>query len=409
MRKLLKKCLLSSLFILGLLPVNAQVNLLRDGSFEDTTAVWQDYTGKGCLTKWSGLDSNDNRHGWALMSYLRIKDVGSLKLPKNGHVSQDAYSSNNIIWLTSWCPTCATGPLGRSVMRAKLRQQLTAGKQYCLVAHAVAFDFNGSHYTNGLGVYLDDGGLDTMVTKHNDFTGTYDFVTPQFQAPTVITDTIEWTVFRSTITATGTETFFTIGNFQSDSGTLKVAYYNGTCPACNDYGIDAFSLIPLDLNNWLHDTFTTVGDSVWVGLDKYDYFEGQWYNTSMQKISKAPGFWFTPTTSAPTMFIHEVDVCGAMKKDTCYVYVYPSLIENGAVKSEGAMRVWPNPSNGVFTVEVNNKLIGTPLQIINVAGKLVYTCTAAKKTEVDLSGLPKGIYTIRAGGVVSKILLSHDE
>jgi hypothetical protein len=407
MKKLLKSCLLSSVLLVCAPSINAQVNMLLDGSFEDTTSNWQDFAGTFCLQQWWDLDSSGQRCRYEVMSYLRLKDA-NLKLPKNGHVTQDAFHGNNIIWLSSWCPACGLGPFGRSIVRAKLRQHLIPGAQYCLEVHAIAFDLSGSHYTNGLGVYLDNGGLDTMATKHNDFTGTYDFVNPQFQAPTVITDTIAWTTFKHTFTATGTETYFTIGNFQSDSATLKVPFMQGTCPACNDYGIDAFSLIPVDLANWLHDTFTTLGDSVWVGLDKFDYFKGQWYNTADQKITTAAGFWFTPTSTAPTSFIHEVEVCGVLKKDTCVVYVYPTGITD-IQSANKDIKVWPNPSSGVFTVDINTKLIGTPLQILDAAGKVVYTNIAAIKMNIDLSALPDGVYTIKIGAAVSKVVLASSE
>jgi hypothetical protein len=56
--------------------------------------------------------------------------------------------------------------------------------------------------------------------------------------------------------------------------------------------------------------------------------------------------------------------------------------------------VYPNPTNGVFTIELNGNA-KYDVTVNNVLGQTVYTTsTTAMKTTIDLSGFEKGIYTI---------------
>jgi Secretion system C-terminal sorting domain len=405
MKLLLRKYLLISILTYAFSDTKAQVNSLFDGSFEDTTINWQSYWGLGCLVHWSNLTNSGSYSNIFYCHVNRLYDLSYFGLPSNSNFFQRPYHGGGIIGGKYWNPTCLAGPAGvcASLQRSKMRTALISSKQYCLTIHLAPREFNTSYFSNGCGVYLDNGGLDTMVSIHGDSSGVYPFVNEQWQCPFIVTDTLNWTEFQQVITATGTEVWFNLGNFQTDSATLTQVIPCGGGFAHSDQLVDAISLIPMDLNNWLHDTFTSVGDSVWVGLDKFDYFEGQWYSGDLVPISTEPGFWFTPSTSAPTQFIHKVKVCGVWKTDTCTVYVYPSSIGATDIKINNRVTVWPNPSNGVFTVEVDAKLQGYPLQVFDIAGKVIHTVNAASKTVLDLSILNAGVYVVRVGGEVQKI------
>jgi hypothetical protein len=404
MKLLPRKFLLISILTCAFIDTKAQVNFLLDGSFEDTAINWQNYHGLGTLSQWNNLTSAGWYGNYAYMSYNRNIATGTYGLPSNQFFYQTPYNGKSLIGCTFWDPNNYSG---RLVLRSKLRFPLTSNNTYCLTMHLAPREFNTSYFSNGCGVYLDNGGLDTMVTIHGDSSGVYPFVNEQWQCPSIVTDTLNWTEFQQVITATGTESWFNLGNFQTDSATLTQIMSWGGGYSHSDQMIDAISLIPVDLNNWLHDTFTSVGDSVWIGLDKFDYFEGQWYSGDLVPISTEPGFWFTPTTSAPTEFIHKVKVCGGWKTDTCMVYVYPTSLSAENAKIQDVVRVFPNPSSGLFNVEIDAKLLGYPLQVLDMAGKVVYTCAAAKKVELDLSALRDGVYTLRIGGAVTKMFLSN--
>jgi hypothetical protein len=70
------------------------------------------------------------------------------------------------------------------------------------------------------------------------------------------------------------------------------------------------------------------------------------------------------------------------------------------------MKVFSNPvTNGQLMVQVNEQ---STLMLFNVEGKLVRRQAAAKGTiNVNVAGLARGIYTLRAGTEVKRILISQ--
>jgi len=63
---------------------------------------------------------------------------------------------------------------------------------------------------------------------------------------------------------------------------------------------------------------------------------------------------------------------------------------------EAEFQVFPNPSQGVFTVTVPDAVLGT-VDVLDVTGKKVYTRRLAENTnshQIDLTAFPKGVYVI---------------
>ncbi|MCH8330246.1 MAG: T9SS type A sorting domain-containing protein, partial [Bacteroidetes bacterium] len=62
-----------------------------------------------------------------------------------------------------------------------------------------------------------------------------------------------------------------------------------------------------------------------------------------------------------------------------------------------SIKVYPNPSEGIFVLELDKSIIGSVLEVINLYGQLVYQeqVNGKERITVDLSGEPKGIYFIR--------------
>jgi|SRR3990172_1110512 len=85
----------------------------------------------------------------------------------------------------------------------------------------------------------------------------------------------------------------------------------------------------------------------------------------------------------------------------------PSGINETALAN--SIKLFPNPSTGIFVININDKLIGSELKIMNVIGEVVYTKQISENSEeINLSEFTNGVYFITitsSFGVVSKKLV----
>jgi hypothetical protein len=337
MSRLLKSLLLISIFYFFQNTTQAQINIVPDGSFEDTTQDWQTYWGEGTLVKWHTIKNNLYFNNFSLMSLNRLLDTNVNKLPINGYIKQYPKTKNNSLAFQNYFDrkTYYVTYIFKSIIKSKLTQKLTAGKTYCATMYVTADEHLDRYYTNGMSMYFDNGQLDTMLTIHKDSSATFSSVTPQVQCSFIINDTLNWMKIQGTFVVNGSEEYITIMNPIPDSMLQKQTPIPGDtmCLPSQYVLLDDVSLIPIDLNNWLHDTFCAVGDSVWVGLDWRDYTDGVWYSSNGEMIDTTNGFWYKPTAPV-TQFIQGVEVCGIMKYDTMNLYAYPLSIDNGKLIME---------------------------------------------------------------------------
>jgi hypothetical protein len=403
MNPLLKSLLLISFLITyKLLP--AQVNLLQDGSFEDTTADWQNANlGQGASPTWAHLGKTpiSNAFGYcninSTINNLKLPSIGwGWQMPRNG--LGVALILNYALW-----PWISPPPSNmRTCMQAKLKSKLLANKTYCATLYVSALEHYCYDLTDGLAMYFDNGQLDTIVTVHHDTSGQYPFVQPQVQCGFIISDTVNWVKVQGSFVANGTEEYITIGNFIADSN-LQIVVNSMSCHV-QQILIDDVSLIPLDLKNWLQDAWVTTGDSVWVGLDPLDIPDAQWHQNTIKAVPffTGPGFWFKPIEGAGATFIQGVEVCGAMVYDTMQVHVVPlSNYELGILNYK--LRVYPNPARDVISVE---QIFGNTIALVNVLGQVVQTQVVVNnKAQFNVSNLPRGLYSVKGIKQVSKVVL----
>ena len=85
-------------------------------------------------------------------------------------------------------------------------------------------------------------------------------------------------------------------------------------------------------------------------------------------------------------------VCVAKK--TVSVTILPCTNLTSISQQAGNLRIYPNPSSGIFTIETE---VGTEIQISDVSGRLVLLKTLNPgKQSIDLSGEAHGIYFVKA-------------
>ena len=78
----------------------------------------------------------------------------------------------------------------------------------------------------------------------------------------------------------------------------------------------------------------------------------------------------------------------------------PDMLSVGSLK-EGQLTISPNPSNGVFKIELP---ASADFTIHTMNGTLLQTGTLDKGTQqVDLSGQPQGIYLFTVGETIYKL------
>jgi hypothetical protein len=409
MKVLPKKLYCSKVFIAMLIylftcanTLLAQVNLIPDPSFEDTITT-QKFYGQRCLHHWKNLDSTRIEN--CAFTYFHFNSAdGNFQLPHNSAYYQYPKSGFGFIdigvyWIQIWSPP---GQSVRSLPRARLLQKLNAGKKYCAKAWLAPIEMQ-DWYNNGFGMYFDNGQLDTIVAQ--DSSGIYPFVTPQVQVQYVVKDTQNWNLVSGTFIANGTEQYVNLGNFLSDANTIRDSMWPGqfnlVCD-CSDFGVDQVSCIPTDIANWLRDTSVAQGDSVYIGLPKYEVPDAVWYTYNMVLIDTASGIWVTPT-QAVTRYIQAIDVCDRVAYDTVVVRNFPLGIGVSPPFERWALSVYPNPASDV--IQVSN-IMGDKVGLYNTVGQLVAEQKVMQnKATIQVGHLPKGVYVVKTAGQVAKVVI----
>jgi hypothetical protein len=127
----------------------------------------------------------------------------------------------------------------------------------------------------------------------------------------------------------------------------------------------------------------------------------QWINCATGvEIWNATNQSFTPIYTGSYAVI--VFQNGCYDTSICYTYNNAELLDQADFKS---INVYPNPSNGIFTLEAE-ELIGQPIGIFDINGRLITEMNISNnKTLIDLSGNQRGVYFIRIEDEMIRIIL----
>ena len=283
----------------------AQINYVRNPSFENAPnlshTLTLDYI--WAAPPWDSLKAGD----WGLFTTALVArspsvNMGGYQIARTGSLMS---VSNQYF-----------GIIDRRYIQQELLKPLINNKSYCVSAY---FNLsNRSQYAmDRLSIYFDDGTIKTSGP------GQPAIVTPQIVSPIGIyyKDTLGWEKVQGSFTATGSETFITIGNFFQQASLTPSLVYPGAVCACADYFLDDVSVIESDLPAYAgRDTVLCTGDSVFIGRPPEIGLECIW-NSNGSQIGSGGGLWVKPSTTQT--FEVTQDVCGLIKKDTIRVQIKP--------------------------------------------------------------------------------------
>lgn len=286
-------------------------------------------------------------------------------------------------------------------IQTPLLDSLSSSKIYFTRFYLSLAEF-GRYATNNIGLYFSDTaiyrtgiGYDYMLLDFN----------PQilpFGNP-VIKDTTDTTWFKveAIYTAHGGEKFITIGNFSGDNETI----FENFIPTTNIfvgagdeayYFIDDISITPIDSlpgglpANAGPDQTIYIQDSVFIG-QRIANLNCNWYELGGNQIaSNTSGLYVQPNQT--TTYIVEQILGTDISYDTCTVFVIGLGVEENLQQH---LKLYPNPNNGEFTVELPKSYDDIILQISDLSGKVVYSSfekTAATSIKIK-SELILGMYT----------------
>lgn len=186
----------------------------------------------------------------------------------------------------------------------------------------------------------------------------------------IITDTLNWTFIQGIYTASGNESYITIGNFNNDPSTDTIRF--DTTIILNDaayYFIDDVSVIPIEsIPGGMpaeagEDQIINSGDSVFIG-QQISNLNCTWFNAAGNLIAtNTSGIYVKPLQS--TFYIVEQNLCGTITYDTVYVRVGDFI--------STTLTIYPNPGSNQLNLGFNQTVLDNfQLDIVDIAGRLVY-------------------------------------
>ena len=413
----MKKAIISLFLLTCVFGLKAQINLVKNPSFESYRVCPNRFGEVSAANYWSAIVDTDfaadsaficggsvgNVRNWngaeCFPYYCNECDNATVDPSLNATVPFGEFwyhyprTGKGMMWADLFSCDVAGNLNDRMYTQGRLYSTLVAGKNYCVTFYVVNCISSGVG-CNHIGAYLDDGTIDTThecgPARNND--------TPQVFTDSIITDTTNWTKIQGSFIAKGNERFITIGNF-SDSAHTGIRNCNSLGePMAAFYLIDDVSVIALDDTAYAGpDQNIPYGstDSVQIG-DTAGYLPCYWYASQPGGVwvlidSNTSGFKVFPDTT--TAYVMQLDVCGNITTDTITVWVWNTGVQTIG-KASPLLSIQPNPTNNKITV---TGAPGCILHLYNAIGQQLLTLPAAtSKQELDLTNLPTGTYTLQA-------------
>ncbi|MBA3682805.1 MAG: T9SS type A sorting domain-containing protein [Bacteroidetes bacterium] len=394
MQKTIKYIFILYGFLFSYLCKSQTANYVANGSFEQFYTC-SNPNAISVAKSWRSIDSS-------IFGNVLFYSTCYSNVPYGPFGFQWAKTGNSFGVTSVLCqPTlCATNN-SRGYLRNRLKQNLQAGKTYCVKFYVNLSD-NSSYGIDGFGAYFGDNTLDTITQVNGPIT----YLLPQVQNPTnnIISDTLNWTLVTGTFVANGNEKHMVIGNFKDDASTNKLFINSNNFPhvyttvliedvSCIDINLPAYAgpdiwSIP---NNTIY-----IGRPQDVGIDE----ACMWYHLPniTTAIDTAAGITLTVGIVTNTYVVRQ-EICGNVKWDTVVVYPSGVGIKNFNTRRDN-IKIYPNPTSEFLNVEFENpnRKVQINFEILNELGQLIRVDEISIKNKsvlINTKDLPNGIYVLR--------------
>jgi hypothetical protein len=382
-----KKHCLIILFLLWSLLVEAQGNLVPNGSFENYST---------CPSGFGALEQVDN--------WFQPNIAGSSSdafnacdgdIPYSGPCYQFPRTGNGYAAVSLFTDTTASNiDKWREYLEVGLTDSLIPGKKYCVRFYVNKGNWSMWAIKNIQAVLTND----SLLYDDNNYTY-INGVTPIMEASAIVYDTVNWIPIETTYTANGGEKFLTIGNFSSGASTIyqQVLPYSSVPNTLGYYLFDDVSVYEQPEVFAGNDTVIPPGDSIQLGTTGRPDIFYSWSPASGLNDPSIANPMATPgTTTTYTLTITDTNslACTSVFMDTVTIGVGFIGIQESSLADAG--RMYPNPSQDACMYEINLEKGQTgSISLSNLNGDVlqVHPLSSGKnKVHMDLSGLSNGVY-----------------
>ena len=399
------------LFLSLFSPSYSQINLVRNGGFEQYSSCPNNYDQIRRANFWQPIDtlSSDPICSPEYCNACSDPVTSGVNVPWGSFYYHYARSGNGMMELLVYYDSSDIGQLSPlNYAQGKLHTRLTNGVNYCVTFYVTLCQ--ASQYAiDHISAYIDNGGID-MGQDSLGCARPQSRINPQIVGTSIINDTINWVKIQSSFVASGTEKFITIGNFSDNSHTDTIQLHPATATIVSFYLLDDVSVIESSaIADAGGDAVTGVGVKHHIGT----YEEGMpctWYTYGdTTPIGYGGGIDITPTATGVYQYVVMLDLCGHVTYDTMTLTVWPAEVANWH-HSTATVTLYPNPATSTITIE---HAPNCEASFYDVTGRVLLQATITNdKQSVDISKLPGGIYIVQitdatTGAKVARKLLKE--
>jgi hypothetical protein len=375
---LMKKIIVIFLFFIAIKSVGQ--NLVPNGGFESYYNCSNEYYLISNATNWWGSETPDYFNSCIVPTTSSF----STDIPLNSLGFQYAKNENAYAGFGTYY-----GPYFREHIYNKLFYPLITNKLYC-VSFSVSLADSAIYAIKKIGAYIsEDSIVPPYVSTSSPPFYSFTYYIPQIESNSFITDTNNWTQISGIFLAQGNEEYISIGNFRDGIGTDTLRVRNTSTYPYSYYYIDDVSVEEVLNADAGPDAFLMQGDSIQLGNNPTENAGYSWFPSTGLSDPNAPNPKASP--SSTITYVLTKTQCNVVTRDTVLVDITVGM--NSDSKT-GKIKIFPNPSGGVFTLEANLKNSETGiLKIYDLTGSLVTTQSISSGiSEINLESLQNGIY-----------------